>query len=368
MMGMHAGCGKERARVALGERGGCETASEACARDNQLFHARGSGARDDRLTVSLIAFMSQVDANVDQIHGVLRALGRGQGASVSVRGQVRGSCYDRMVSGGRKPLKTSRSVALQSPHEPIQQLSLWDSADNAGAWQVRQSRRARRLAARVFRDGSVEIVVPLRTSATTVSAFVARYRQWIERQQARMQPGEPEPFPPRQIGFAAVGQLWNCESSAQVRPGRVQVVCEPRQGQAGILQLGVDGEHQAQLLRSLRSWLIERARLELMAPLAEVAGQMGTIPVHFKVRRQRTRWGSCTAGGAVSLNCCALFQRPEVLRYLLVHELAHLRHMNHSAMFWAHVERYEPDFRLLDRELGKGWQQVPRWALAARHR
>jgi predicted metal-dependent hydrolase len=280
---------------------------------------------------------------------------------------MRCSCYDRMVSGGRKPLKTSRSVALHTAQQPAQQLSLWEGAEIAGAWQVRQSRRARRLAARVFRDGSVEIVVPLRTSATTVSAFVARYRQWIERQQARMQPGEPEAFPPAQISFAAVDQLWECEFSPHVRAGRVRVVSEAHQQRTGLLQFGGGAEHQLLLVRSLRAWLIERARIELAMPLAALAAQMGTIPVQLKVRRQRTRWGSCTAGGAVSLNCCALFQRPQVLRYLLVHELAHLRHMNHSAAFWGHVERHEPEYRLLDRELGKGWQRVPHWALAARH-
>jgi len=263
-------------------------------------------------------------------------------------------------------LKTSRSVALHTMQQPAQQLSLWDGADNAGAWQVRQSRRARRLAARVFRDGSVEIVVPLRTSPTTVSAFVARYRQWIERQQARMQPNKPESFPPQRISFAAVGQLWECEVTPRLRPGRVRVACEPLQERPGVLQLGDGPEVRPLQLRALRRWLIERARLELASPLAALAAEMGTMPVLLKVRRQRTRWGSCTAGGAVSLNCCALFQRPQVLRYLLVHELAHLRHMNHSAAFWAHVERHEPDYRSLDRELGQGWQRVPHWALAAR--
>jgi predicted metal-dependent hydrolase len=277
------------------------------------------------------------------------------------------SCYDRMVSGGRKPLKTSPSAALQTAQQPAEQLSLWGSANDAGAWQVRQSRRARRLAARVFRDGSVEIVVPMRTSASTVSAFVTRYRQWIERQQARMRPREPEPFPPRQISFTAVGQLWECECSLQLRPGRVQVASEADQQRSGLLQFGGGAEHRLLLVRSLRSWLIERARLELAAPLAALAAEMGTMPVQLKVRRQRTRWGSCTAAGAVSLNCCALFQRPQVLRYLLVHELAHLRHMNHSPAFWGHVARHEPDCRSLDRELSKGWQRVPHWALAARH-
>ena len=264
-------------------------------------------------------------------------------------------------------MKTSRSVALQRAQDRTQQLSLWGGADSAGAWQVRQSRRARRLAARVFRDGSVEIVVPLRTSASTVTAFVARYRHWIERQQARMQPPEPEVFPPRQISFAAVGQLWRCEGSEQLRSGRVVVASEPHADSAGLLLLGGGAEHEPQLLRSLRKWLLERAQRELSAPLGALVQEMGTIPVRLTVRRQRTRWGSCTAGGALSLNCCALFQRPAVLRYLLVHELAHLRHMNHSAAFWAHVERHEPEYRLLDRELGKGWQRVPRWASATRH-
>jgi predicted metal-dependent hydrolase len=276
------------------------------------------------------------------------------------------SCYDRTVTGERKPLKSSQSAALQTTHEAAQQLSLWDSAERVGGWQVRSSRRARRLAARVFRDGSVEIVVPLRTSATTVSAFVSRYREWIERQQARMQPAEAQPFPPAEIDFSAIGQTWQCEPSVQLRVGKLEILREPNGQSPGILRYGGGSEQQAKLLRSLRAWLLERARLELAPPLAALAERMQTIPVQLKVRRQRTRWGSCTAGGTVSLNCCALFQRPEVLHYLLVHELGHLRHMNHSAAFWKHVERYAPDYRLLDRELGKGWQRVPQWALAVR--
>jgi len=191
-------------------------------------------------------------------------------------------------------LKTSRSVALHTMQQPAQQLSLWDGADNAGAWQVRQSRRARRLAARVFRDGSVEIVVPLRTSPTTVSAFVARYRQWIERQQARMQPNKPESFPPQRISFAAVGQLWECEVTPRLRPGRVRVACEPLQERPGVLQLGDGPEVRPLQLRALRRWLIERARLELASPL----------------RRWRPRWddagaaqGSAPADAVGQLYC-----------------------------------------------------------------
>jgi predicted metal-dependent hydrolase len=61
------------------------------------------------------------------------------------------------------------------------------------------------------------------------------------------------------------------------------------------------------------------------------------------------------------LNCSLLFLRDEVVRYLFVHELAHTRHMNHSASFWRLVERIEPDYRRLDRALLASWRTVPGW-------
>jgi predicted metal-dependent hydrolase len=88
---------------------------------------------------------------------------------------------------------------------------------------------------------------------------------------------------------------------------------------------------------------------------------MGVEPGRLQIRCQRTRWGSCSRRGTISLNVCLLFQTPEVLRYLMIHELAHLRHMNHSARFWSDVARHEPDWRALDRELLQGWRRVPSW-------
>ena len=56
-----------------------------------------------------------------------------------------------------------------------------------------------------------------------------------------------------------------------------------------------------------------------------------------------------------------MFQRPEVVRYLLIHELAHTRHMNHSGAFWSCVAACCPGYQALDRELLGGWRQVPGW-------
>lgn len=67
-----------------------------------------------------------------------------------------------------------------------------------------------------------------------------------------------------------------------------------------------------------------------------------------------------------SLHASLLLQRPEVVRYLVVHELAHTRHPNHSTRFWLEVERHEPAWRALDRKLVQGWRRVPRWVLSRR--
>lgn len=102
----------------------------------------------------------------------------------------------------------------------------------------------------------------------------------------------------------------------------------------------------------------------MLAPLlAQIARELNFSYEKLTIRRQRTRWGSCSARGTISLNCCLLFQRPEVVRYLMIHELAHTRHMNHSKRFWQCVARHCPEYKSLDRQLREGWKHVPAWVL-----
>ncbi len=97
--------------------------------------------------------------------------------------------------------------------------------------------------------------------------------------------------------------------------------------------------------------------------LARVARELDIVPRRVQVRTQKTRWGSCSSTGTVSINACLLFLEPALVRYLMVHELCHLRHLNHSQRYWRLVERFEPDYRLLDKRLGEAWADVPFWAL-----
>ena len=105
-----------------------------------------------------------------------------------------------------------------------------------------------------------------------------------------------------------------------------------------------------------------QAAEERLAPrLLALARELGYPVKRVVIRCQRTRWGSCSTRGTVSLNCSLVFLGMDVVRYLFVHELAHTKHMNHSASFWRLVERIEPDYRRLDRELLASWRIVPGW-------
>ncbi|HZF26527.1 MAG TPA: SprT family zinc-dependent metalloprotease [Steroidobacteraceae bacterium] len=247
----------------------------------------------------------------------------------------------------------SRSVSLDT--QP--QLSLWPAESEEDGWRVRVSQRARRLSIRVHAGGHVEIVVPRWARAGVVERFVRRHRGWVERKIAQLTARSPalrDPIP-RTIELAASGESFGVVT--RVASGRTRL----NETLPGSIELSGDLARAKDAQRLLQSWLIERSRAILVPRLEELALETGLQFQRAQVRRQRSRWGSCSVRGTVSLNCCLMFQRREVVRYLLLHELCHTRHMNHSRRFWQLVERFEPGHRALDRELRRGWQNVPAW-------
>jgi predicted metal-dependent hydrolase len=156
---------------------------------------------------------------------------------------------------------------------------------------------------------------------------------------------------PRSVEFLATGERF--EVDWRVGPRR------QLREQSARIALEAPDDRDARVL--LRRWL-KTAATERLVPGLEALSRTHALPVaRVSIRCQRTRWGSCSTRGTVSLNCSLLFQRAEVVRYLYVHELAHLKCMNHSPKFWALVEKLEPDYQRLDRELLAGWRTVPEW-------
>ena len=95
---------------------------------------------------------------------------------------------------------------------------------------------------------------------------------------------------------------------------------------------------QESLAKKAAQWIPER--------VARYAGQMGVSYGRITIRCQRSRWGSCSSKGNLNFNYLLLLAPPEVLDYVVVHELCHRKEMNHSPGFWAEVERVMPDYRI----------------------
>ena len=249
-----------------------------------------------------------------------------------------------------------RGAAGNSPAAHPLQMTLWTDREVGVAWNVRISRRARRMSMRVFPGGRVEVVVPQGAGLPAVERFVARHRDWAERRSKELLQLAPNAADrkPGSVEIRLLDRLW----SVEYVPGR-----RVRAEQVGDATLRVHSpaatDHHAS--QALVPWLTRLASHELAHRLRPLAAELGIDYSRMTVRRQRTRWGSCSARGTISLNVCLLFQRPEVVRYLMIHELCHRRHMNHSKRFWSLVASFEPGWKPLDVELLQGWRHVPAW-------
>ena len=160
-------------------------------------------------------------------------------------------------------------------------------------YQVVRSRR-RTVALQVDQTGSVVVRAPMTLPAEEIRTFVEKHETWIHRQQqrqARYRAEHPEPTP----------------------------------------------QEQEALRRQAKAHLPQR--------VAYWAGVMGVRPTGIRITSARTRFGSCSGKNSLCFSLYLMAYPPEAIEYVVVHELAHIRHKNHSPAFYAEVERCLPDWR-----------------------
>jgi hypothetical protein len=196
-------------------------------------------------------------------------------------------------------------------------------------------RRARHYILRVAGDGTLRVTMPWRGSRVEAERFVAERHVWIERARyARSL--EAGRRPPWAHGTAVM--LRGEEVTLLVTPidrGRLRVG-------VGNHVFNVPGDAGANLKPHVERYLRRAASHELPERLQALASDHGLAVAGVTVRAQRARWGSCSPSGRFSLNWRLIQLPPHVADYVLLHELAHLRHLNHSARFWREVARLCP--------------------------
>lgn len=234
------------------------------------------------------------------------------------------------------------------------QLDLLDAFPGEFRFRVRQSQRARQMAVTVSVHGLVEVVVPVRSRPAQVEEFVTRHRQWIDQTLAWYQAQHPGALrePAHGLHLAAIGQTLQLQFGARHTRQRGQV-----------LEVAAAADELPRGRDQVRGWLQRTGRKTLVPWLQQVSQRTGLRYSRVQVRGQKTRWGSFSSNQTLSLNYFLLFLEPALVEQVLIHELCHSRHLNHSASFWRLVARHAPGYRDCERRLNEAWREIPAWLM-----
>lgn len=209
-------------------------------------------------------------------------------------------------------------------------------------YQIRVSQRARRLRITVSENG-VTVTLPKGSTRRDAEVFLQQNAEWLSIQLARVESNRKkasQPALPRDVILL------------RGRPTQIVTVVEPARKSRALLEntgdrlkihlpAGAENSKGQVVEKGLRSM----ARIEIEREVVVQSRLMRLSPASVTIRDQRTRWGSCSTNGTLSFNWRLVMAPPEILRYVVVHELSHMREPNHSAAFWKVVAQYYPDYR-----------------------
>lgn len=212
-----------------------------------------------------------------------------------------------------------------------------------------RNRRARRYVLRLRADGSARLTIPRSGSAAEAWQFARHQCTWLDRQLELL---SRRPIRPAEwrigTGILFRGELFKIEAVSLPNPAAGSLA-------ENLVRLGELLVPVANSAVDLRPAIEKHLRSLAAAELPERT--VGFAALHrlsvrrVTVRAQRTRWGSCSSNGVISLNWRLVQTPPFVRDYIILHELMHLRQMNHSARFWREVERACPNYRTAKRWL-----------------
>ncbi len=234
------------------------------------------------------------------------------------------------------------------------------------AFTLHRVPRRRQVHVLVNETGQLEVRAPWRFSLEEARVAIHEHGQWVLesldacRTRVRMRPqlvtGARLPLLDEALRLrVAMNAQLGLFDDALTEPGATgQVVRRGRE-----LSVAVRSLEPSAVRGLLERWYRRQAEALLPPRLARLAHALDVNYGKVTVRAQRTRWGSCSNRGAISLNWRLLLLPSRLCDYVLVHELCHIKEMNHSPAFWQHVASQVPDFRARRRELDSMTRALP---------
>lgn len=214
-------------------------------------------------------------------------------------------------------------------------------------YEERRNSRAKRLSLRVGRD-RVRLTAPSKATQREIREFVKVNQDWIFAHWVKVQEellqiperqyrnGETIPFLDHSLTLRILKSNHKRIALRDRKEEKIIDICVPE---------AINPGHQSEAIRGiLEKWLKLKAREVFCFKLDKLSAQMGVKYKDFRLKEQKTRWGSCSSKGNINLNWRIILAPERVVDYLIIHELAHLKHMNHSASFWQVVGQYCPEY------------------------
>ncbi|WP_448573679.1 M48 family metallopeptidase [Trichothermofontia sp.] len=228
-------------------------------------------------------------------------------------------------------------------------------------YTLRYSQRAKYVNLRVSRQHGLEVVVPIGYDVAQIPAILRKRQAWIAKHLQRFAVEDDQsrevicPLPDR-ISLLAIAETWSVHYVATAM-GRISL--QEQLGNRLLLQGATSDRALCQ--RVLESWLKRKAYIHLAPWLLDLSRTHQLPFTHVSIRGQKTRWGSCSSRQSINLNYKLLFLPEALVRYVLIHELCHTVHLNHSPDFWALVAHLEPNYHVCKQELKKVDRLLPQW-------
>ncbi len=206
----------------------------------------------------------------------------------------------------------------------------------------RTNQRSKHMRLRIEGDGAIIVTTPPRTPTHLIEKFITTNTPWISKQQAKLAL-KPRLHTPEQVTIFGKVYKKVIKYSAQLPVGvgvlQNEVAYNPTDPQKK------PEEQQQAFQTALNRYLKNTAQHYILERTKLLAQTMGITYKKVTIRKQKTRWGSCSSAGNLNFNWQLVHFPPKMIDYVIVHELAHRKHMNHSAAFWEVVRRFCPDYK-----------------------
>lgn len=205
--------------------------------------------------------------------------------------------------------------------------------------------------------GHVEVVAPTHVAERHIHQFVQAKQQWIEQALAKMgaKNCQPQALAPAVYVHGADIPYQGAIYKLAVRASALKAIKIEFDQEfiAHVPEPLLFKEHGAELKAALTHWMKQQAKHQVEQRVQQHSATRQLFPQAIRIKTQKSRWGSCGIHNDININWLLIIAPPEVLEYVVVHELCHIKIRNHSAHFWALVAEHLPDYQSQRRWLKK---------------